>query len=428
MGGQVDPRSLARVRPRSLALTACTRTRTRHSTTLLPGTRASFGTRAAALARHPLAPPNRRMPRCTMSSMPARTLATADKMELRMVTQGSTIGASSSSFSPQPFSSPVKRLPPCDRGVPAGSTSKWRASSAAGGRPPWTTVTPSLRLRFRHLTTSDITRLAAHAAVSSRFVGRLEQRATLPHERQHGRRGQQLPLRLRRGHLLRLTRREPPLHPSRALTLATPCTHSQPAARQAAQDGARAPRRVRRVGVLRSVHTRFVGRGRVAQALPRSRSASIAPYTAHSHPAPTASTAPSPPHTPRTASSTSPPHTLHVSVRCRLHPRRMASSRTPTRGSSFARCPSYQAQAHAPAFVYPFARRTAYTPPLLATSGHPVARDQLDQAGQDRRDQLLLLASRPVVLPHTRLGSGSHMHSIFTRQVQALLYLLLALY
>merc|ERR1712195_174358 len=96
--------------------------------------------------------------------------------------------------------------------------------------------------------------------------------------------------------------------------------------------------------------------------------------------------------------------TLHVSVRCRLHPRRMASSRTPTRGSSFARCPSYQAQAYAPAFVYPFARRTAYTPPLLATSGHPVARDQLDQAGQDRRDQLLLLASRPVVLPHTRLA------------------------
>ena len=210
-----------------------------------------------------------------MSSMPARTLATADKMKLRMVTQGSTTGASSSSFPPQPFSSPVKRLPPCDRGVPAGSTSKWRASSAAGGRPPWTTVTPSLRLRFRHLTTSDITRLAAHAAVSSRCLGRLEQRATLPHERQHGRRGQQLPLRLRRGHLLRLTRREPPLHPSRALTLATPCTHSQPAARQAAQDGARAPRRVRRVGVLRSVHTRFVGRGRVAQALQRSRSGSI---------------------------------------------------------------------------------------------------------------------------------------------------------
>ena len=211
-------------------------------------------------------------------------------------------------------------------------------------------------------------------------------------------------------------------HPSRALTLATPCTHSQPAARQAAQDGARAPRRVRRVGVLRSVHTRFVGRGRVAQALPRSRSgASIAPYTPHSHPAPTASTAPSPPHTPRTASSTSPPHLA------RLRPLQAAPkedgklSYAHTRSSS-ARCPSYQAQAHAPAFVYPFARRTAYTPPLLATSGHPVARDQFDQAGQDRRDQLLLLASRPVVLPHTRLGSGSHMHSIFIRQVQALLY------
>ena len=159
----------------------------------------------------------------------------------------------------------------------------------------------------------------------------------------------------------------------------------------------------------------------------RAQEASIAPYTPHSHPAPTASTAPSPPHTPRTASSTSPPHLA------RLRPLQAAPkedgklSYAHTRSSS-ARCPSYQAQAHAPAFVYPFARRTAYTPPLLATSGHPVARDQLDQAGQDRRDQLLLLASRPVVLPHTRLGSGSHMHSIFIRQVQALLYLLLALY
>merc|ERR1712166_1594010 len=42
--------------------------------------------------------------------------------------------------------------------------------------------------------------------------------------------------------------------------------------------------------------------------------------------------------------------------------------------------------------------------PELSSTGHPVARDQLDQAGQDRRDQLLLLASRPVVLPHTRLA------------------------
>lgn len=59
-----------------------------------------FGTRAVALARHPLAPPNRRMPRCTMTSVPATTLATADEVELRKVTQRSTIGASSRS-SPQ---------------------------------------------------------------------------------------------------------------------------------------------------------------------------------------------------------------------------------------------------------------------------------------------------------------------------------------
>merc|ERR1712166_778799 len=330
---------------------------------------------------------------CTMSSMPARTLATADKMELRMVTQGSTIGASSSSFSPQLFSSPVKRLPPCDRGVPAGSTSKWRASSAAGGRPPWTTVTPSLRLRFRHLTTSDITRLAAHAAPASLVA--------LSSER-----------------LFHMSSNTDGVANSYLFVCAVGTCSDGLAA---AQDGARAPRRVRRIGVLRSVHTRFVGRGRVAQALQRSRSGSIHRTVHPSFP-------PCAHRIYRVQPAALLRLTLHVSVRCRLHPRRMATSRTPTRGSSFARCPSYQAQAHAPAFVYPFARRTAYTPPLLATSGHPVARDQLDQAGQDRRDQQLLLASRPVVLPHTRLGSGSHMHSIFIRQVQALLYLLLALY
>ena len=69
-------------------------------------------------------------------------------------------------------------------------------------------------------------------------------------------------------------------HPSRALTLATPCTHSQPAARQAAQDGARAPRRVRRVDVLRSVHTRLASRGCVVHRLCRARAqeASIASH------------------------------------------------------------------------------------------------------------------------------------------------------
>ena len=131
---------------------------------------------------------------------------------------------------------------------------------------------------------------------------------------------------------------------------------------------------------------------------------------------------PSPPHTPRTASSTSPPHLA------RLRPLQAARkedgklSYAHTRSTS-ARCPSYEAQAHAPTFVYPFARRTAYTPPLLATSGHPFAQDQLDQAGQDRRDQLLLLASRPVELQasHTS-GSPAHTHAcIFIRQVQALL-------
>jgi hypothetical protein len=231
----------------------------------------------------------------------------------------------------------------------------------------------------------------------------------------------QLPLRLRRGQLHdRLAVGCP--HPSGASPWPLP-THSCPGAR------ALPSRQVRRVGVLRSVRARMGGHG-----VSGTGSAALALRKHPSHRTPLIPTL-RPPHLPHPAHHTRRVQpaallrlTLHVSVRCRLHPRRMASSRTPTRGSSFARCPSYQAQAHAPAFVYPFARRTAYTPPLLATSGHPVARDQLDQAGQDRRDQLLLLASRPVVLPHTRLGSGSHMHSIFIRQVQALLYLLLALY
>ena len=69
----------------SLALTACTRARPRHSTTLLPGTRPSFGTRAAALARHPLAPPNHRHPpthappMCTASPRAPRRSAARTK-------------------------------------------------------------------------------------------------------------------------------------------------------------------------------------------------------------------------------------------------------------------------------------------------------------------------------------------------------------
>ena len=125
-------------------------------------------------------------------------------------------------------------------------------------------------------------------------------------------------------------------HPSRALTLATPCTHSQPAARQAAQDGARAPRRVRRVDALRSVHTRLPGRGRVVHRPRRARAqeASTAPHRTPLIP-PCAHTPhlPHPPHhTRRVQPAAFLRLTVHVSVRCRLHARRTASSRTPTRG------------------------------------------------------------------------------------------------
>ena len=92
------------------------------------GTRASFGT-TRSTARHPPAPPTI-APRCIMASMPATTLATADKM-----TQRSTIGASSRS-SPQPRAPRASSGMPnvVDRGVAAGSTSRWRASRAAGGQ------------------------------------------------------------------------------------------------------------------------------------------------------------------------------------------------------------------------------------------------------------------------------------------------------
>ena len=101
---------------------------------------------------------------------------------------------------------------------------------------------------------------------------RLEQQAAPPHKRQHGWRGQQLPVHLRSGEPLRhrLTVSLKCPHPSRALTLATH-THCQPAqfeARRAAQDDARAPppRRDQREGVLRSLDARLADRGRVAQA------------------------------------------------------------------------------------------------------------------------------------------------------------------
>ena len=163
-----------------------------------------FGTRAVALARHPLAPPNRRMPRCTMTSVPATTLATADKEELRMVTQRSTIGASSRS-SPQAvlFTRQVAPHHACDR---FGASQQGRPRGGGRRKPR---EGDRLALQFDRLrsptallASHDLRHhaaIAAHAAVGSRFLGRLEQRAAPQHERQHGRRGQQLLVRLSRG-------------------------------------------------------------------------------------------------------------------------------------------------------------------------------------------------------------------------------------
>ena len=177
--------------------------------------------------------------------------------------------------------------------------------------------------RLRHHVTS---RLLTLQTSQLRFLGRLEQ---------HGRRGQQLPVHLRRGQPLRhrLAVSLPCPHPSRALTLTTH-THSQPAqfaARQAAQDDARAPppRRDQREGVLRSLHARLADRGRVAHgSLARTPHASFhptrltPPHTHHIHR--------TPPHTLTTHART--PHpaaliclTLHASVRCKWHVRRTAS-------------------------------------------------------------------------------------------------------
>merc|ERR1712166_1359083 len=71
---------------------------------------------------------------------------------------------------------------------------------------------------------------------------------------------------------------------------------------------------------------------------------------------------------PRTASSTSPPHLA------RLRPLQAA----PKEDGKLS---------------YAHTRFEFCEMPELSSTGHPVARDQLDQAGQDRRDQLLLLAS-----------------------------------
>jgi len=102
----------------SLALTECTRARARHTATRTRARRnARIVRHARSTARHPPAPPTI-APRCIMASMPATTLATADKM-----TQRSTIGASSRS-SPQP------RAPHASSGM-----QMWLTGASQQGRP-----------------------------------------------------------------------------------------------------------------------------------------------------------------------------------------------------------------------------------------------------------------------------------------------------
>ena len=157
-----------------------------------------FGTRAVALARHPLAPPNRRMPRCTMTSVPATTLATADEVELRKVTQRSTIGASSRS-SPQAVlftrqAAPNHVIGASQQGQPRGGGRRMpregdRFALQFGRLRPPTALSASHDLRHH---ASSCSRCSGPPAS---LVGRLEQRAAPQHERQHG----QLLVRLRRG-------------------------------------------------------------------------------------------------------------------------------------------------------------------------------------------------------------------------------------
>jgi len=190
--------------------------------------------------------------------------------------------------------------------------------------------------------------------VSSRCLGRLEQRATPPHKRQHGRHGEQLPLRLRRGQLLRLTRRC-----SRRCTRSTSGSTS----------------RCPTVSPHSLRWSWSCGAGSAALALRK--------HPSH-----------------RTRPPLIPPcaHRIY-----RTHPTTHAAysqqhfSASPCTSPSAAGC----TQGGRQALVRPHEVELREMPELSST-GHPVARDQLDQAGQDRRDQLLLLASRPVVLPRTR--------------------------
>ena len=146
-----------------------------------------------------------------------------------------------------------------------------------------------------------------------------------------------------------------------------------------------------------------------------------------SHPARTASTAPTPPHTPRTASSTSPPHLA------RLRPLQAARkedgklSYAHTRSTS-ARCPSFKHRRTLPPSCIRL-RAALLTPrPSSLPQVTPSHEINLIKPGKIVvTNYCCWRRARWYCLTHVRL-TGSHMHSIFIRQVQVLLYLLLALY
>ena len=155
--GQV--RSLGEGVSQSPALTPCTRARARHSTTLLPGTRAHRSARAQRSS--PGTAP------ITGSAHPSRAQVHREPHACEDAGDGRQDGAAHGHpgvddrrFKQQLPSAAVlftrQAAPHHVTGASQqGRPSRWRVSSAPGGRSPRTTVTPGLRLRFRHLTTSD---------------------------------------------------------------------------------------------------------------------------------------------------------------------------------------------------------------------------------------------------------------------------------
>ena len=177
-------------------------------------------------------------------------------------------------------------------------------------------------------------------------------------------------------------------------------------------------------------HSLSCGRGGVVQALPRSRSGSIhriAPYTPH--PILRPPHLPHPPHhTRRVQPAALLRLTLRVSVRCSLHARRTASSRTPTRGRAPRDARTIKHRRTLPPSCIRL-RAALLTPrPSSLPQVTPSHEINLIKPGKIVvTNYCCWRRARWYCLTHVRL-TGSHMHSIFIRQVQALLYLLLALY